>query len=384
MISVRVIEEPVELAELAPEWDRLFARQPRPTPFLHRNWFSIYRLKMDLEGCRPFILAAEMDGSLVGLAPLTSRRSTRAGQRFWSVAGLENVHSQDYSWLLEPEIEMEAAGAMLDQLYKLFPGGMMLSWGNAYMDRPANQALGQLLADRGGRVYSRVRRHAPVVHLPASPLKFTDTLAAKTRKRLNRNLRLLGQEGELRLEEVSGSELLPGHLKAAWQLETATWKGRLGTAVGLDGDLEAFYNELAPAMAANGMLCFFVLYLDEKLIAFDYNLFAGDTVHILKTSFDPEYAKFSPNRLVVRALIDWAEDKGLKVLSMGGDADEWKMRWTDQTEEVTWLYAFPPGLKGWWLYSTTFGWKEAVKKVPGLTSLKGARDQRRQQAKRQA
>ena len=384
MFSVRFIEEPVELAELEPEWDRLFARQPRPTPFLHRSWFTIFQSKMDLKGCRPFIMAVEENGSLIGLALLTSQRRTRAGLKFWSVAGLENVHSQDYSWLLEPGREQDVAKALLDKMLKQFPGGMTLSWDNACVDRSTDMAIGQSLARCGFRVYNRVRRRAPVVHFPTPPVKFIDTLANKTKKRLNRNLRLLGQEGELRLEEVSGSERLQDHLNAAWELEMSTWKGRLGTAIGLDDSLTAFYNDLAFAMAREKMLCFFVLYLDDKLVAFDYNLFTKDTVHILKTSFDPDYNKFSPNRLVVRALIDWAEDKGLKTLSFGGEADEWKLRWTNKSEEVTCLYAFPPSFKGWWLFNAQFGWKEILKMVPGLNALKAAQDEKQYWAKRQA
>lgn len=383
MISVRAIDERAELDGLAPEWDRLFNLQARPTPFLHRAWFEAFWSEMDHSPGWPLILAAFENSQLVGLAPLTAGKTRRGGLNHWSVFGLENVHSQDYAWLLEPDREEEILEAMVDELERLFTGRVMISWGNAYMDHPASASAARVLSRRGRRVDQRVRRHAPVVRFPGGGKSFFSTLGTKTRKRLNRNLRLLDQEGRVRLEEVSASADLQSHLDAAWELEAGTWKGRLGTAVGLDPRLTGFYNRLAVNMAARDMLCLFVLYLDDNLIAFDFNLHAGDTVHILKTSFDDAWAKLSPNRLVVRALIDWAEERGLTALSMGGDADEWKMRWTDETDEVTWLYAFPPGPAGWWLYTTRFGWKETLKRVPGLTTAKSAADRRRQAARRQ-
>lgn len=113
MVNVRVIENRSEFAEIRPAWDKLYALQTEPSPFLHWIWFDTFWAEMDLTGWQPVILTAWRGRELAGAAAIKLGRDRMCGLKFHVAAGLENVHTPNYSWLLSPQGAQETASALL-------------------------------------------------------------------------------------------------------------------------------------------------------------------------------------------------------------------------------------------------------------------------------
>lgn len=365
MPAVRLIESHSELAKLAAEWDRLHALQNQPWPFTTLDWLLAFERWRETSPLH--VLTAWEGTELVGAAPLVLGRDRQGGLTGPNLAGLEDVHAQSYAWLLPPDREaaVAVAGAILAEAGRLQPRRLTFSWNNAYPDSTAHQAVVEALQRAGFLVSLRPRRFAPILALPGGKRKYLSTLAKGFRKNLRNYNNKLKKLGPLGFEPVTEPELLPDLLAESWELEKATWKGRAGTAVGNDPALTSFYNEVALTMAAQGRMVLLQTRLDGRLLAFEYGLLDSQTLHLVKGSFDPEYEWASPGHLSIMNCVDWAEKSGLLRVSLGGEAEDWKLRWTKQVQEVVEVRAFPPGPTGRYLHAVKFGWKDLIKRLPG-------------------
>ncbi|MGH9467135.1 MAG: hypothetical protein ACRD1Y_07245 [Terriglobales bacterium] len=86
-MTLDLIDDPVVLPGLAPEWDELLAAMPRPSPFLSSTWIATWWEHFGGSSRLWLITARDRNGRLQGLAPLHCVRRRVAW--FVSVRSLE-------------------------------------------------------------------------------------------------------------------------------------------------------------------------------------------------------------------------------------------------------------------------------------------------------
>ncbi len=374
MLRIRLIEDRPALAAVGPHWARLQARQEHPWPFLDWTWFDTFWSEMDLDRRRVVIVTAWDGDELVGAAPLAIGAGRVAGLECRVVAGLENVHSPSFNWLVPDDADGTEAvvRAMAEAVRALAPGRRVLRWGNAYAADRGTLVARRGLADAGYRIVLRAARRPFTIRLPeGSP--FFGTLSARMRKRLNNGWSRLARRGGARFEEVSAAANLREHLERAWSLEASTWKGAAGGAVLRDARIHRFYNSLAERWAPVRKMALFTLSCGETLVAFAYTALDEATVHGLKLTFNSDFADMSPAYLLVWRIIEWAQQHGLRAFNLGGHEAEWKAHWSREQSEVVTLYAFPRDAAGTFMYMSRFGWRVALEKIPGFSEVERRR-----------
>jgi CelD/BcsL family acetyltransferase involved in cellulose biosynthesis len=150
-------------------------------------------------------------------------------------------------------------------------------------------------------------RHASIVHrrtraLLASDLHpeayYEQAVRAKKRKEIRRLQNRLAELGEVRARTLADGADLPDWTHAFLALEKAGWKGKEGTALACVPETESFFfNVLADAWEA-GRLQFLRLDLDGRPIAMLVNFLTAPGAFSFKTTFDEDYARFSPGVLI--------------------------------------------------------------------------------------
>jgi CelD/BcsL family acetyltransferase involved in cellulose biosynthesis len=86
------------------------------------------------------------------------------------------------------------------------------------------------------------------------------------------------------------------------------------------------------------------------MIAFDLCLEERGIHYLLKTGFDPEYARFAPGLILRHKMIERAFELGLSRYEFLGDSEPWKLAWTQAARERVRVEAFarsPRGLVEW-------------------------------------
>jgi CelD/BcsL family acetyltransferase involved in cellulose biosynthesis len=141
-------------------------------------------------------------------------------------------------------------------------------------------------------------------------------------------MRRLGETGEVEfVEDADGGS--PDSFEDCLKLEESGWKGHAGSAMLSSTETAGFYRELVELARDQGWLRLSVLTLDGQMTAFELNLEYGGRLHVLKVGYDETLKKASPGNLLSFAVLKAAADRGLETAEWGGEADEYKLRWTD-------------------------------------------------------
>jgi CelD/BcsL family acetyltransferase involved in cellulose biosynthesis len=166
------------------------------------------------------------------------------------------------------------------------------------------------------------------------------------RKELRRCRRRLEERGALELVVERGDGDLDDALEQAFDEEGRGWKGEAGTAIAASEDTRAFYSSVARWAAQRGTLRLVQLRLDGRTIAFELDILQGGGLHSLKAGMDPEYGTFSPGHLAALAAVQEAIDGGARTYELLGNAEPYKLKWTDTCHELRSIEASAPTARG--------------------------------------
>src|SRR4028119_457958 len=115
-----------------------------------------------------------------------------------------------------------------------------------------------------------------------------------------------------------------------------------GTSINAHPSTRRFYTEVAHWAAERGKLRLAFLRLDGQPLAFDFCLECRKIHYMLKTGYDPAYARFSPGKVLRHLMLARAFSEGLAVYDFGGLAEPYKQKYTDAYRELRSLRMFAP------------------------------------------
>jgi CelD/BcsL family acetyltransferase involved in cellulose biosynthesis len=128
--------------------------------------------------------------------------------------------------------------------------------------------------------------------------------SGSTRKKLRQDWNRLCAIGEPRVVNVRAKPAALAGLEIFLELEAASWKGGKGTALLNDPQDAAFARRLIGDMAEKGNASVALLQVGGRPVAAQVLLYCGISAYTWKTSYDVEFAKFSPGALLVDRLTE--------------------------------------------------------------------------------
>ena len=106
-------------------------------------------------------------------------------------------------------------------------------------------------------------------------------------------------------------------------------------------------------------------------IATAYALQYQRRLMLVKTGYDPTYAKCSPFKVLTYFALREAIGAGLAEFDFLGDAEPWKLEWTKTTRPHEWLFVFSGTSRARLLYSAKFRILPAIKRYRAAASFCG-------------
>lgn len=209
-IVVERVSDLGQLTPLAEEWDALLLRNPLPSVFLTYDWVSTW-WKHFGGADELFVLVAKENGSLVGVAPL-SRRKTRRGYRLECI-GVRNFLSDRVGFVVHPEKSREVIAGFCSHLFEEKNRWQVLDLKNIPESSLDSIALRDVLTNQSQFLWEAVAFET----CPYFPLRgsWEDYLSTKKRHRhnLNQTQNYLKRRGEPSFEQHADpgevGELLP-------------------------------------------------------------------------------------------------------------------------------------------------------------------------------
>jgi CelD/BcsL family acetyltransferase involved in cellulose biosynthesis len=349
---VRVSVEHGLSAGTEAEWDRLSDETGAP-PFLRPGWFERWRRAFGRGDL--VVLACRHGGEMVAVAPFEVRRTGWRAPANW--------HTPAYAVVARDD---EAAGAAVRGALEAARGRLDLG----FVD--AGSVLETAAMAAGERAIQRVLERSPYVEVNGTWADFEAGLDGSFRRELGRRTRRLAEQGATAFDVTDGLDGLDGLLAEGFAVERSGWKGTRRTAIADQPATEAFYRSLARWAAERGWLRLALLRVDGRPVAFDLSLEDGGIHYLLKTGYDPAFARHSPGNLLRRHMLGRAFDEKLLRYEFLGADEPWKLDWTPTTQERLLVQTFPRSVAGAATWAAFAHGRPLARRALGRTSRRRA------------
>lgn len=177
--------------------------------------------------------------------------------------------------------------------------------------------------------------------IPQDFEQYFASFSKNTRQNVNKAKNRLKKEGvERTLLIIDKPVEMAKYVALYGELESKGWKNALGTAVHADNEQGQFYIDMLTSMAEQGNAQIWCYQFDDKIVAIDLCVIHQKTLTILKTTFDEEYARYSPALLLkLDAYKAFSEQGTISRIEYYGKVMDWHRRLTCQERplfHVTW------------------------------------------------
>ncbi|MEM8944474.1 MAG: GNAT family N-acetyltransferase [Planctomycetota bacterium] len=313
-------------------WQRSYARQPTARAKGIANWLRHFSQDHQFSA-----LCVEDDGHLIAALPLVADRLStvypvyRLPVNSWANTG---------DFLVDRETNLrDVVSAVVDGLQAIAPS--LLCFEEITLGAPQWIALQSAIRNRGGRTFCKRQSPVAVIDILGDWDSYQQSWSANHRGAVKRSYRKLTKQGELRTERCQQPGVhLEQMLRTAFAIEDRSWKGEAGTSVlRTPGVLDYMLDE-AEAVARSGHVDLWLLYLEDRPIAFEYCHFAKGTCFSHKIGYDPALSKHGPGRLLrYLQLQEYHHQGDCRLLDTLGTLCQSKAKWATRSYNVGELYA---------------------------------------------
>ncbi|SFG03677.1 Acetyltransferase (GNAT) domain-containing protein [Novosphingobium sp. CF614] len=288
-----------ELEDDVGAWDGLALRAAEPNPFFE-SWYLLPSLR-NLPGTeRVMVLRFEQDGQLSGILPIV-----RAGRYYrWPVPQLSSwLHANSFCGvpLVARGCEVPFWQAALRWADAAPGAALFLHLRGMVLGGPMHAALAGVIACEGRKVEVVHREARAMLASSLSPEAYLEaSLSGKKRKELRRQASRLTEQGQLAFERRNDIAEIDEWCRQFLALEAAGWKGKAGSALACDQANARLFRESLEGAAARGRLERLTLRLDGRPLAMLATFLTPPGAFSYKTTFDENFARFSPGVLLQR------------------------------------------------------------------------------------
>lgn len=296
-LSVTVARSAVEAAEHVPQWQALADRAVEANVF-YEPWCllpALRHLGAGKDSCLVFIYQSDGTGQrLVAVYPL-ERRHRFCGLPLRHLVAWRHPHLFLAQPIVDPRVAVQAWRALLHWARRD---------GAWFVDLPEMVASGQCLAAlqaAAGRHCQAVESFERSILLgtePSAESYIARASSAGSRKDWRRLFRRLSETGRAETRVLQPGSDAHSWIEAFLAMEAAGWKGREGTALASAPQDAAYFREIALAAHTRSALHMAGLFVDDRPIALQCNLFAQGQGSAFKVTYDEAWARYSPGVLL--------------------------------------------------------------------------------------
>lgn len=351
--------------EVIRSWRRLVLGYGDVSIFLSDGWFENWWNAFGGSD-QLFVLVLTKNGEVKAIFPCLIKSTSCNGMKRSVIGSITNDHTCHYDFVIDPDGREDALSHFIGALRRIMSDAEVAF---EYMPSSGENTVSYVSTLRRGRtpVHTSHGPWAPWIELSGDWNQFLEALPRKLRSNLKRRRKHAEEKGKLEFEVIRQSDGLDETLDALFEIEARSWKGKEGTAIKLDSEVECFYRRLAHWAMKENCLYIFLLKLDGLPIAGSICISSGKTVYLLKIGYDELFGKLSPGSLLQAETLKYLfMVPEIAVYNFLGACDRWKMEWTSSFGESSSLNIYPKSLKGWGRYFCRHGWKIPLRQLRAI------------------
>jgi len=334
-LRVSIVDTEKEFRDLGVAWNRL-ARSAGGSVFFQHEWFDA-AWAWRKEGSSLFVLLAWEADEPIGILPLVSVREKKPFPALRSLEFLAVPDTQFCDLIAAPEDRSRVAEAFCAKLHK-----RRKEWDRLvlrYLD-DTGAVLNEVKAGLAARQYTcDVKTQGPNLFVKLEPSwdAYYSTRSRSLKKANNLAANRLKKVGEITVRwispENSGETAIQGALEQAIDISRRSWKQETGNSLDQPGP-RGFIQTLTAHAARRGWLSVWLLSIDDKPLAMEYQLLDAGNVYALRADFDAECGEISPGSHLMRTLLESLFSRNLRRYYMGPGENAYKTRWTEEGDTL--------------------------------------------------
>ena len=338
-MKARLITSLREFDALAPIWQEVTREGNHGSPFVSHDWFACCWRTAGPDRHREVWLLEDAAGP-VGFIPLVRWKARRRGLPVRMVAFLDSPDT--------PFIDLPIAGA-LDETFAAFASAFRdrRDWDVFSLQRvPVHSKTANALEVALGADFPyHVSGHERIPFLPITGgwedfFRHRTQRFRKTCRNIENRLR---RSGTVTVEEHRQVDPEGALFAEVMEVSRQSWKGPRGLAMATMEGMPRFFQELTRRASANGWLHLWILRLDGRAIATEYQIGADGAIDALRADFDSSLSELSPGSHllaeIIRALF---ERGGFHQYNMGPGSNDYKLRWASDAHDLITYEVYAP------------------------------------------
>jgi CelD/BcsL family acetyltransferase involved in cellulose biosynthesis len=348
-VKARLITSLREFDALAPIWSDVTSEGDQTSPFLSHDWFACCWRTAGSTRHREVWLLEDSAGP-VAFVPLVRWKARRRGLPVRMVGFLDSPDT--------PFIDLPIAGA-LREVVNVFVKAFRerRDWDILSLQRiPAQSKTIQALeAALAGNLRWRAAGKEGIPYL-AIAKGWDDFFRHKTQRfrKTCRNIEnRLTRSGAITVEEHRDVDPDGPLFAEVLEVSRQSWKGPRGLAMATMEGMPRFFHELTRRASANGWLHLWILRLDGRAVATEYQIGTNGSIDALRADFDSALADLSPGSHLLTEIIRSLFERGdVHEYNMGPGSNEYKLRWATGAHQLVTYEVYSPSRYGRLLHTT--------------------------------
>lgn len=279
------------LASLSQVWDALLENNETRTVELTFAW-QITFWKYFNQNAELFVLVVKEANSIVAIAPLKLTHTQRFSLKMRELAFIAAAESNYQDFIIGNNKE-----EVLDCIFNY-----LLDHSNQWdlltlTHLPVTSKTASFFLNQSGRlIYHRITEIEDCISLKIDkPWLEYEAISKKARSKLAYRQRKLQKQGDLTYTHCTDAEQLRSGMLTFFDLHRKRWGQTRTPSQFNDARYCQFYLEVSPQLLTRGQLDLFVLELEKKPVALLYCFLYAQTYLQQLTTYDVDYAQFSPS-----------------------------------------------------------------------------------------
>lgn len=346
-VSVVRITDETAFAELKFRWNRLAELSGAPSVFLRHEWFDA-AWQWRRQDATLFVLCVYREGVPIGICPLILRNALYARMQVRLLEFLTVPDTQACDILSAPEDASAVVEALSMALFACRDEWDVMQLSYLQSGATSHGVLPGAFSSRGLKNQMAQAGDNPFIDLQTGWEAFYATRGRRLKKSNNLVANRLKKVGELEIEWLhrdADAEKIGQTLAAVVDISARSWKETTGNTLENQAP-GAFIKRLTDLAHAEGWLSIWLLRLDGKPVAMEYQLAYQGSIHALRADYDNDYRDYSPGSYLNWKLLEQTFSHGFQRYCMGPGDNPYKLRWTETAMPLSRFTAYSTTWRG--------------------------------------
>ncbi len=320
--GIREITTLEEFMGIHSDWDRLLAGSEVNNFFLTFEWVSSWWQCFG-EGNRLYILAAEKNGIIAGIAPLMIAKNGKLQFIGTPLA--------DYGDFIVNENKGEVLAAFLGHL-----SANKEKWAAIQLDeiqgRSSTVPILRMLLPKYADKFL-ISENIGCLALDFQKSTDEEIAGLLKKKGLRRHIKFLQGMGSLTFKKISNVDEAIAVLDTFFEQHIEIWGRKNEPSMFLDAKHRMLFKQLTKDLLPAGKVAIWALYLDGKLLALQFGFEYNGSYITYCQSQDISYAKHSPGTILYKMFIEEYIKNGLQIVDFSRGTEPYKYRFSNDASK---------------------------------------------------